>query len=111
MNEKQLEIIKIICSTYETLAKELRSSIESVINNTNNSSETEIKSMIDENNKDLILINKKTKRIVFAGNNKRDLLNFLYDTKEISITPEASIQEIAELIICIDYELKFNRSI
>ena len=111
MNEKQLEIIKIICSTYETLAKELRSSIESVINNTNNSSETEIKSMIDENNKDLILINKKTKRIVFAGNNKRDLLNFLYDTKEISITPEASIQEIAELIICKDYELKFNRSI
>ena len=67
--------------------------------------------MIDENNKDLILINKKTKRIVFAGNNKRDLLNFLYDTKEISITPEASIQEIAELIICTDYELKFNRSI
>lgn len=106
MDEKQLEIIKIICSTYETLAKELKTSIESVISNSNDLSE--IKSMINKNNKDLILINKKTKRIVFRGNNKRDLLNFLYDTKEISITPEATIEEIAELIICTDYELKFK---
>ncbi|WP_343288537.1 hypothetical protein [Turicibacter bilis] len=36
MNEKELEIIKIICSTYETIAKELKSSIESVISHSNN---------------------------------------------------------------------------
>lgn len=95
MNEKQLELIQVICKTYEMLAKELRGSIEAITNSNINFNET---------NNELLLVKKGTKQVVAKGD-KRDILDFLYETEKISIGNNFTAKEIAYGILNTDYIL------
>lgn len=96
MSDKQLELIQTICKTYETLAKELKESIEAITNSTN--------SNIALGNDELILVEKGTKQIVATGD-KTTIRNYLYETKQISIGSEFTAKEIARAILNTDYIL------
>ena len=97
MNDKQLELIQTICKTYETLAKELKESIETITNSKNSN-------IALWNNDELVLVEKGTKQIVAKGD-KTVILDFLHETKQISIGSEFTAKEISRAILNTDYIL------